>query len=159
MRVRTPARVAYEKAWRGANKERIRARQAAYRAANKDDLTAKKRAYYAENRVEIAARAQRNRKPLTPEASARREDQRLLRRTGFTAATLQERLEQQGYRCAICRTDLTVLRRRDWHADHDHATGTPRGVLCGQCNMALGLFKDDPTRLQAAIDYLHEALA
>ncbi len=30
----------------------------------------------------------------------------------------------------------------------------PRGLLCGPCNHALGLFKDDPEICLAAKDYL-----
>jgi hypothetical protein len=48
------------------------------------------------------------------------------------------------------------------HIDHDHAccAGNKscgkcvRGVLCVHCNVALGLVKDDPSRLQLLIDYL-----
>lgn len=38
--------------------------------------------------------------------------------------------------------------------DHDHATGKIRGLLCGSCNTALGLVKDNPDILKRLMDYL-----
>lgn len=63
-------------------------------------------------------------------------------------------LESQGGGCAICHV---VPNGRQHHIDHDHESGIIRGLLCGPCNMALGLFKDDHTRLEAAINYLQQA--
>jgi len=61
--------------------------------------------------------------------------------------------------CAIC-----GAADRKMHVDHDHAccpAGTyrtcgecVRGVLCGQCNQAIGLLNDDPARLASAVAYL-----
>jgi hypothetical protein len=63
-----------------------------------------------------------------------------------------ELLEQQGGACAICGSG-----NRSGHrlaADHDHKTGAIRGLLCHRCNTAIGLLRDDPELLRAAIGYL-----
>jgi hypothetical protein len=64
-------------------------------------------------------------------------------------------LKEQGGVCAICSTD-TPGGRGQFHADHDHNTNQPRGVLCHNCNVALGNFKDNPELLQKAIEYLNK---
>ena len=38
--------------------------------------------------------------------------------------------------------------------DHCHVTGKIRGVLCRNCNVALGHFKDSRLHLKAALTYL-----
>ena len=42
------------------------------------------------------------------------------------------------------------------HYDHDHASGEFRGWLCGNCNRALGLFRDNPLLLAAAIRWVEQ---
>ena len=63
-------------------------------------------------------------------------------------------VEKYGNYCGVCKKEFTSTPR----VDHDHATGEVRGLLDRNCNVALGLFKDDPARLQAAIDYLTKPL-
>lgn len=72
----------------------------------------------------------------------------------LTAGQMTAMLAEQGGGCAICRTTDPGGRHGAFHVDHDHATGTVRGLLCSDCNFGLGKFKDDPVSLQAAIDYL-----
>lgn len=87
--------------------------------------------------------------PYCKSCSAERNRRGYLRRTfGLDDASLRAMLDEQGGRCAICRDDAPQ------HIDHDHATGEIRGVLCSKCNMGLGLFDDDPARLDSAIRYL-----
>ena len=38
--------------------------------------------------------------------------------------------------------------------DHDHKTGELRGLLCHQCNVGIGNFKDSIDRMLNAILYL-----
>lgn len=40
--------------------------------------------------------------------------------------------------------------------DHCHDTGKIRGLLCHNCNRALGLLKDSVHTLESAIDYLEK---
>lgn len=76
-----------------------------------------------------------------------------LNKYGFTPGLYEQRLEEQGNACAICKTQEPGGRGQ-FHADHDHKTGKPRGVLCHSCNVSLGGFKDNLEALVAAIEYL-----
>jgi len=62
-------------------------------------------------------------------------------------------LLEQDYRCAICGTSEDKLTKR-MAIDHNHETGTVRGLLCSTCNTGLGQFKDSAAVLRAAIAYL-----
>ena len=60
-------------------------------------------------------------------------------------------LERQAGVCAICGARPT---RRRLEIDHNHDTGEIRGLLCWDCNIGLGTFRDDARRLRRAADYL-----
>lgn len=72
----------------------------------------------------------------------------LKRRYGIGADEVEAMAEAQGGLCAICKI------RPPEHVDHDHTTGSIRGILCGPCNQGLGQFRDDRTVLMQAHEYL-----
>jgi len=60
-----------------------------------------------------------------------------------------------GYRCEICGKDLSDEKpRATLNVDHCHKTGKIRGVLCPNCNRAIGLFGDNVDAMANAILYL-----
>lgn len=78
---------------------------------------------------------------------------------GLSVEEYDAMLAQQGGVCAICGQDEPNKHGRTGtrfrlSVDHDHETGAVRSLLCQKCNRAIGLFDDDPERLQAAVDYL-----
>lgn len=62
-----------------------------------------------------------------------------------------EEYNSLGNVCAVCRRQVSGSGR---HIDHDHSTGEIRGVLCINCNMALGLTHDDADWLDNLANYL-----
>lgn len=78
----------------------------------------------------------------------------LQRKYGVTPATYKAMLRKQHRRCAIC--EGTAGKRR-WHVDHTHSTGKVRGLLCGKCNIMLGMARDNPSVLIKGAAYLQRA--
>ena len=60
-------------------------------------------------------------------------------------------LESEGL-CKICGEPMSG--NRNCHIDHCHTTGNIRGLLCGNCNVGIGHFKENIELLTAAIKYL-----
>lgn len=78
---------------------------------------------------------------------------------GLTSEEHDAMLATQDNACAICRGPFQGGPRESVVpcVDHDHATGAVRGLLCHRCNHGLGHFKDSPTSLRAAADYLERS--
>jgi hypothetical protein len=72
---------------------------------------------------------------------------------GLEGSRYSEMLRAQRGCCAICaRSAETFLKRLA--VDHCHITDRVRGLLCFDCNVGLGKFKDCPKQLATAITYL-----
>jgi hypothetical protein len=93
-------------------------------------------------------------------------DYKLQRNYGISLEEYNKILESQGGTCGVCRRLPQKIRLS---VDHKHLKGERqikreggqaiiralvRGILCWQCNTALGKFNDDPELLERAADYL-----
>ncbi|MGH2808786.1 MAG: endonuclease VII domain-containing protein, partial [Actinomycetota bacterium] len=76
----------------------------------------------------------------------------LLRKYGLSLADFEFLVITQGGACRIC----GKVEGDKLHVDHDHQTGLIRGLLCGNCNKAIGLLEEDADRFAAATSYLRE---
>ncbi len=105
----------------------------------------------------------RDRKPGQKEVNR---DKHLIRTYGITANEYDDLYTLQDGGCYICGKVPKVGQRR-LAVDHLHAKGEKkrnpreirgrvRGLLCWNCNAAIGKFKDDITHLRKAADYLEE---
>ena len=61
-------------------------------------------------------------------------------------------LKSSIHECVICGSKEKLV------VDHDHKTGKIRGMLCNHCNRGLGHFRDDPTLLEFASQYLYASM-
>lgn len=79
---------------------------------------------------------------------------------GLSLEQYQEMHDRQQGKCAICGQPETQLRGGKVKAlavDHCHSTGRIRGLLCCDCNQAIGKLKDDVQILESAIRYLNNS--
>lgn len=75
-------------------------------------------------------------------------------RYGISPEQYQELWNKQEGRCKICGTKLPEGEYLS--IDHDKETGEIRGLLCKNCNLGLGSFKDSPENLRKAAEYIEE---
>jgi Recombination endonuclease VII len=77
-----------------------------------------------------------------------------LSRYGLTVEAYEALLARQDGACAICGTKF----EQTPCVDHCRKTKKVRGLLCSNCNVAVGLFREDPNLLRKAATYLEEAV-
>ena len=78
----------------------------------------------------------------------------LRRKYGIDQEEYDELWRAQDGRCGICREEASGKRRLA--VDHCHKTGRIRGLLCAECNMAIGKLREDPGLIRAALLWLDE---
>lgn len=83
---------------------------------------------------------------------------RLAANYGMVGDDFARLFNKQGSKCAICQT--TDAKR--WSVDHDHSCCSGektcgkciRGILCFNCNLALGIFRDSTETISRALSYI-----
>lgn len=80
-------------------------------------------------------------------------DNKLKRAYGISYQEYLEMSDAQDGMCAICGTTDTG-KRRAFAVDHCHTCGEVRGLLCSNCNTAIGSLREDLEIMQRAMDYV-----
>lgn len=125
------------KAWRTENRDRNLRRIREWRRANKERLNAVDRKWARANPEKVRNRTLRH-------------------RYGVDHQWVLSQIEIQGGRCPICSRNFEQKQGLAPNVDHDHVTGKVRGVICGSCNTAAGLLRDDPLVAQSMARYLRK---
>ena len=73
---------------------------------------------------------------------------RLKSKYGMTLEEYDRLLADQGEACACCKAKAPLV------VDHCHETKRAVALLCSPCNVGLGIFRENPARLELAIAYL-----
>lgn len=130
-----------------------RAASADYYLRNKDKAQQASRSWQDRNKDHVYAKRKEWREANPDRLTAYRRRSHLASR-GLSSLEFDHMVETQGGCCALCGALSRLC------IDHDHSCckkGCPkcvRALLCSSCNTGLGLFKDDPTLLIAASNYL-----
>lgn len=78
---------------------------------------------------------------------------------GITLEEYRAIYRKQEGKCAICKKEGFTLQddiKTPLVLDHHHLSGGVRGLLCHNCNRAIGLFKDDVNLFKEAIAYIQK---
>lgn len=117
------------------NKNKEKEWRKEYRKNNKDKLLKREKKYREKNKVEI-----RNRD--------------YLRKYRIRLEEYNKILEAQNGVCKICKLKEKSKKAENLAIDHNEKNGNVRGLLCGNCNRALGGFQDNIQNLLKAVKYL-----
>lgn len=83
-------------------------------------------------------------------------ESRAARAFGIDYKEYYKMLEKQKNCCCNkgCQAKVPGAGRTKFYIDHCHSTGKIRGLLCHNCNLALGHVKDNKEKLKGLIEYL-----
>lgn len=147
-------KTAYKKSWRAANREKDNIVNAAWKKANPDKVKIMGKAWREANkekRKEYMNSWWKNNKDKNKVYRTvhknRNENHRLKRKYGITLEDRQKMFDEQQGKCKGCGINESEL-NKPLHIDHNHTTGKVRCLLCGSCNRALGLVKDNIVTLE-----------
>jgi hypothetical protein len=84
----------------------------------------------------------------------------LKRKYDITTDDYINMLQLQNYKCGLCSSPgwtMAEHHKLKLVVDHDHKTGKVRGLLCHNCNRALGLLQDDAIVMRRCADWVEGA--
>ena len=128
----------YNKKYREKNEDILKIKDKKYREKHKDKAKNYFKLYYIKNKEQL---------------KGKQKEYNLKKKYGVSFKQFNQKLVAHNYSCAIC--NIGIEEKIDIYIDHNHITGKNRGLLCRDCNLGLGHFRDSIINLQRTIDYLN----
>ena len=159
LRSKSPERIEKRKAYQKEYYSRPEVKERIRKYGHSDKVSETKRKYYSRPEVRERIRllsAERRKKPYF---QCKKNDYRYRSQYGISLEEYNNILSLQNGVCAICHKEETkIIRgiRLKLAIDHCHESNKVRGLLCSECNTALGKFYDDIEILNNAINYLNK---
>lgn len=139
-----------------STRERKRINSKRWRESEKGKAFKKQNNYYQNNKEVLREKAKIYRKN-NEKREKERSRENLIKAYGITPKDYNKIFEEQKGCCAICERHQTEFKKK-LSIDHNHNDGQVRGLLCHNCNVGLGNFKDDIELMKRGIDYLNKYL-
>lgn len=108
--------------------------------------------YHRKNKDKV--KKQRKEYCSRPEIQIKRKEQLLIKKYNLTMDEYNKTLIKQGNKCGICLKEFTGIYPMIVCVDHNHSNNKVRGLLCYFCNAAIGMFSDNITILNNAINWI-----
>jgi hypothetical protein len=140
-----------KKIYRKLHQNEIKIRFNEYKKKKAIQIRIKDKIYYELNKKKILNNCKVRKKNHTS-----RRKYELLRRYKLTTVVYDEMFKNQNGRCFICGKKYNQIPKKTLFVDHDYITCKVRGLLCHNCNVGLGMFKDDKNILLSAVNYLEK---
>lgn len=138
------------KIYRETHKEYHKAYSAKWYQLNKEKRNAQAAKYYQEHKQEHNLRNKIWRENNKERNRINGRANNLKRNHNITLEEYESWWNKQEGKCAICKQS----NKRILEVDHNHKTGKIRGLLCGNCNKAIGLLDDNPKLFESGVEYL-----
>lgn len=123
-----------------------------WRARNSENVREWHRNYAQTPERQKATRDRARRRYHDNQEVQTRYERRLLKLYNLTQEEYDAKLAEQNGGCAICGEQCKS--GRTLAVDHCHVTGEVRGLLCANCNRAIGWLQDDQTLIRSALEYI-----
>ena len=141
--------------WQTKNPNRVKENQTNWNRDNRKKIQKNGAIYYKKNRKKLQKNSKEWFKRHPEEVKIMQNNSRLKRCYGIKKIDYDNILKKQNNRCAICNKNNSEF-KRTFAVDHNHKTKKIRGLLCINCNIGIGKFKDNIKLLKKAIKYLNK---
>jgi DNA mismatch repair ATPase MutL len=132
------------------NRDKIKEHSKKYYDDNKDKIKKYVVEYYENNKEKIKEYSKKNYKDNKDKFRERN----LKKSYGIDSNQFEQMLTTQNNKCIICDKAFGKEKINKPHIDHDHETNKVRSLLCTKCNLGIGLFDEDISRIEKVITYL-----